>query len=66
MISFDGIELISKFCLILAAKFAENGEKAVSIEKEYKNEISTNYINDEMYILQLLYYLRFYRRFYPP
>ena len=56
IVSFDGIELISKFCLIIAAKFSENGEKAVSIEKTYKNEISTNYINDEVYILQLLNY----------
>lgn len=56
MVSFSELESISKFCLILAAKFSENGTKAYNLEKEFKNELSSNYLNDEIFILQLLNY----------
>lgn len=56
MVSFSEIESISKFCLILAAKFSENGVKACKLEKDFKNELSSNYLNDEIFILQLLNY----------
>jgi hypothetical protein len=47
---------ISKFCLILSAKFSEDGEKASNLENELKKNLSSNYKNDEIYILKLLNY----------
>ena len=53
---YDSIALIAKFCIILAAKFSEEGSKAYQLENEYKNRISSNYKSDEIYILKLLNY----------
>ena len=47
---------ISKFCLILSAKFSEDGTKALNLENELKENLSSNYKNDEIYILKLLNY----------
>jgi hypothetical protein len=52
----DSLLQISKFCLILSAKFSEDGEKASNLENELKKNLSSNYKNDEIYILKLLNY----------
>ena len=52
----DSLLQISKFCLILSAKFSEDGTKASDLEKELKKNLSSNYKSDEIYILKLLNY----------
>ena len=47
---------ISLFCLILAAKFNEQAQKAMQIQSILKKEISKNYYFDEAYVLKLLNY----------
>ena len=54
--NYDEISLIAHFCIIIAAKFSEDGYKAYEIEKEYRKTISSNYHSDEVYILKLLDY----------
>ena len=51
------IKLLAKFCIILSTKFLEDKTyKAILLEEKYSKLISTNLINDENYILQLLDY----------
>ena len=47
---------ISLFCIILAAKYFENKEKAFEIQSNLKNTASKNYTFDEIYVLKLLNY----------
>jgi hypothetical protein len=56
--SFDpeSILEISFFCVILAAKFYEETSRASHIQKNLKNKISKNYLEDEKYVLHLLNY----------
>lgn len=56
MSSFNELELISKLCLILAAKYADDGLKAYRLEKAYRSELSSHYQDDEMFIVKLLDY----------
>ena len=55
--SFDVEDLnqISYICVILAAKFQENGKKGIEIKKNCGIN-SYNYLKDELYLLQLLNY----------
>ena len=57
LISFEleSLNQISYFCLILAAKFQENGTKSIQLKKKCVIN-SYNYIRDELYLLQLLNY----------
>jgi hypothetical protein len=51
------IKSIGKFCIILSTKFIEDKTyKVIELEKKYLKKISFNFINDEIYILQLLNY----------
>ena len=43
-------------CIILAAKFNENAEKALEVQTILKTNISKNYLADEIYVLKLLNY----------
>ena len=55
--SFNEINIISVFCLILAAKFAEDDAcKASLLQKKYSHSLSSNYQSDEIYLLKLLDY----------
>lgn len=54
--SLDTLNSMSFFCLIIAAKFSENGSTAKLLENKYKGKISSNYQSDEIYILKLLDY----------
>lgn len=56
MSSFNELKLISKICLILAAKFGDDGLKAYQLEKTYRSELSSHYQSDEMFIVKLLDY----------
>lgn len=47
---------IALFCIIMATKYQENIKKAIVLQNNMKNFISTNYIKDEIYILNLLKY----------
>ncbi len=47
---------ISLFCIILAAKYFENKEKAFEIQSNLKDTASKNYVFDEIYVLKLLNY----------
>ena len=53
---YEEILLIANFCIIIAAKFSEDGCKGFEIEKEYRKTISSNYHSDEIYIVKLLDY----------
>ena len=53
---YDAIALIAKFCIILAAKFSEEGNKAYQVENEFRSRISSDYRSDEIYVLKLLNY----------
>ena len=51
------IKILAKFCIILATKFLEDKSyKAILLEEKYSKSISSNLVNDENYILQLLDY----------
>ena len=51
------IKILAKFCIILATKFLEDKTyKALLLEEKYSKSISSNLVNDENYILQLLDY----------
>ena len=47
---------ISLLCLILAAKFNEQAPKILQVQKALKNDLSNNYLVDEIYVLHLLDY----------
>ena len=47
---------ISLLCIILAAKFNEQGYKALQLKNSLTQNISKNYSIDEIYVLQLLNY----------
>ena len=51
----DALKQISKFCIILASKFQENGQKGLEATK-YGIIMDNNYIKDELYLLKLLDY----------
>jgi hypothetical protein len=55
MKGFDksAFEQIAKLCIILAAKFQENGVKGAEIQRALRGQ---NYAKDELYVLQLLNY----------
>jgi len=57
MMDFDEVDLnqIYQLCIILAAKFQENGVKGMEI-KNIISKVSNNYTKDELYLLQLLNY----------
>ena len=51
------IKILAKFCIILATKFLEDKSyKAILLEEKYSKSISSNLVDDENYILQLLDY----------
>ena len=55
--ALNEINIIAIFCLILSAKFIEEEPcKSSLLEKNYYNQISSDYKNDEIYILKLLDY----------
>ena len=55
--SFNEINFISVFCLILATKFTDDdSSKAFLLEKTYAHSLSSNYKSDEIYLLKLLDY----------
>lgn len=55
--SFNEINFISVFCLILATKFTDDDfSKASLLEKTYAHSLSSNYKGDEIYLLKLLDY----------
>ena len=54
--SFDETLQIAVLCVILAAKFNEQGCKAFDTERQLKRIINGNYKHDELYVLQLLNY----------
>lgn len=55
--SFNEINIISVFCLILATKFTEDDAcKASLLQKKYSHSLSSNYQSDEIYLLKLLDY----------
>lgn len=58
LIAFDmqTIWQISVFCIILATKYQESSEKSNNLQNIYKNYITSNYINDEIYFISLLKY----------
>ena len=47
---------ISLLCLILAVKFNEPGPKLLHLQQELKKNLSKNFLEDEIYVLQLLNY----------
>ena len=47
---------ISLLCLILAVKFNEHALKILEVQKGLKNDLSKNYLVDEIYVLKLLNY----------
>lgn len=47
---------ICLLCIILASKFNEHSSKVLKVQDELKKEISKSYLNDEIYVLQLLNY----------
>ena len=51
----EALNQISNICVILAAKFQENGKKGIEIKKKCGLN-SSNYLKDELYLLQLLNY----------
>ena len=51
----EDLNQISNICIILAAKFQENGTKSIQLKKKCLIN-SYNYIRDELYLLQLLNY----------
>ena len=51
----EDLNQISNICIILAAKFQENGKKGIGIKKKCGIN-SYNYLKDELYLLQLLNY----------
>ena len=53
--NFEDLMRISKLCIILAAKFQENGVKGMQV-KELSMKASTNYAQDELFLLRLLNY----------
>ena len=57
MMNFDleDIKQISQLCIILASKYQENGVKGMEVKK-LSCGVSTNYSDDELYLLQLLNY----------
>ena len=58
MFSFNQSYLlhISIICIILAAKFNEQGYKVLQLKNSLEKNISKNYSIDEIYVLQLLNY----------
>ena len=58
MISFNlnALKQISQFCILLSAKYQENGEKSFEVQKKIFEKISNNFQKDELYLLKLLDY----------
>ena len=54
--TYQEASTIGVFCLILAAKYLDDGYKAMLLEKTLSSKISSNYKSDEIYILKLLDY----------
>ena len=51
----EDIKQIAKYCIILASKFQENGEKGMEVKK-FGAHVENNYVKDELFLLQLLDY----------
>lgn len=47
---------ISIFCIILASKFNENSLKALEVQSNLRENLSKNYMEDEIYVMKLLNY----------
>ena len=47
---------ISIFCIILATKFNENSLKALEVQSNLRENLSKNYMEDEIYVMKLLNY----------
>ena len=55
--AINEMNIIAIFCLIIASKFIENDSfKSTLLEQNYSKQISSNYKNDEIYILKLIDY----------
>ena len=54
--NFHALKQISQFCILLSAKYQENGAKAFEIQKQIFEKISNNFQKDELYLLKLLNY----------
>ena len=55
--AINEIKIIAIFCLIIASKFIENNShQSILLEQDYSKQISSNYKNDEIYILKLIDY----------
>ena len=57
MNSFNEIHTLALFCLILSAKFAENGTKASQLVRSFKEKnLTSDFLGDEFFILKCLNY----------
>ena len=58
MISFNlnALIQISQFCILLSAKYQEDGAKVLEVQNTISKKISNNYPKDELYLLKLLDY----------
>lgn len=54
MNSFEEIHTLALFCLILAVKFTETGNKACRIVNAFKHKLSCDFLGDEFFILKYL------------
>jgi hypothetical protein len=57
MNSFNEIQTLALFCLILSAKFTENGTKASQLVHSFKEKnLTSDFLGDEFFILKCLNY----------
>ena len=54
MNSFEEIHTLALFCLILAVKFTETGNKACRVVNAFKHKLSCDFLGDEFFILKYL------------
>lgn len=54
MNSFEEIHTLALFCLILAVKFTETGNKAYRVVNAFKHKLSCDFLGDEFFILKYL------------
>ena len=54
MNSFEEIHTLALFCLILAVKFTETGNKAFRVVNALKHKLSCDFLGDEFFILKYL------------